>query len=380
MVVLMLSFLIMPFGTSTAFATTNVTNNTYNNVSNANTTIQNVTGTVKTVTKVNQSVNNTQANTNTLKTNQTSQATVKVNVSNVTKVNSNTSKSLSAGSPETTFTSSEIDAAAAQVQSFVTTNHRLPNYVTVDDQQISLPQFLELMSQSIVNDNLGVNVAVTLRNVTNAPNPSESIVSGSIYKAEYVTLAKNILNFVNANGRLPNYATTSLGKISMQNLIYNFSKILNFQGTNHRLPNYVSVVSWSSISSSSTGASVSSILSTIGKEEAKFADVQGVTYNGLDDAGVITHYGYGDCWADSSWLYNQLSAAGIQVRIMGYSNAPSSSAWYRHAWVQIDIGDGWVDWNYVGYGSQHHGNGGGYSPIVLINPGHAPAEIGSTGY
>ena len=368
MVVLMLSCLTIPLSTSTAFATTNVTNNTYNNVNNANATIQNVTGTVKTVTNVNQSVNNTQA----------IQSTVKNNVSDVTNVNSNTSKSMSAGSPETTFTSSEIDNAAVRVQSFVTTNHRLPNFVTVNNQQISMSQFLELMSQSIVNDNLGLDVSVTLRNEIDVPNPSESLVSGNINKAEYVTLASNILSFVNANGGLPNYETTSLGKISMQNLIYNFSKILNFQGTNHRLPNYVSVVSWSSISS--TGASVSSILDTIGKEEAKFADVQGVTYKGLDDAGVITHYGYGDCWADSSWLYNQLSAAGIQVRIMGYSNAPSSSAWYRHAWAQINIGNGWVDWNYVGYGSQHHGNGGGYSPIVLINPGHTPAEIGSTGY
>ena len=229
MAVLMLTCLTMPFNTSIAFATSNVTNNTHNNVSNANATIQNVTGTNKTITNVNQSVNKTQT-------------TVKNNTSNVTKVNSSTStaksnSSTAAGSAQTTFTSSEIDKAAAQVQSFVATNHRLPNYVT-----ISLAQFLELMCQSIVNDNLGVNTSVTLKNVTNAPNPTESIVSGNINKAEYVTLAKNILSFINANGRLPNYATTSLGKISMQNLIYNFSKILNFQGTNHRLPNYVSVL------------------------------------------------------------------------------------------------------------------------------------------
>ena len=127
-------------------------------------------------------------------------------------------------------------------------------------------------------------------------------------------------------------------------------------------------------------SSVTSILNTIGQEEAKFADVQGVTYNGLDDASVLIHYGYGDCWADSSWLYNQLNAAGIQARIMGYANAPASSVWYLHAWVQINIGNGWVDWNYAEYNSQHHGNGGGYTPKVLIDPGKAPAEIASTGY
>jgi hypothetical protein len=393
MVVLTLCCLTLPFSASTAFAATNVTNNTYNNVSNANATIQNVTGTVKTVTNVNKStqviIQSTVKN--------TSSNVTKVNTSSVAKVNSSTSQvksnsNLAAGSALTTFTSSEIDNAAARVQSFVVTNHRLPNYVTIDDQQITMSDFLELMSQSIVNDNLGVDVSVTLRNVGSLPNSSESIVSGNIYKAEYITLAKDILSYVNANGKLPNYETTSLGKISMQNLIYSFSKVLNFQGTDHRLPNYVSVVSWSSLNSSKTtgegssttittiSSSVTAILNKIGEEEAKFADVQGVTYNGLDDAGVITHYGYGDCWADSSWLYDQLSAAKIQVRIMGYSNAPASSSWYRHAWVQIDIGNGWVDWNYAGYGSQHHGNGGGYTPKVLIDPGHAPAEIGSTGY
>ncbi len=85
-----------------------------------------------------------------------------------------------------------------------------------------------------------------------------------------------------------------------------------------KLTNNVSILSWSSISSSQSigegiSTSVMSILNTIGQEEAKFADVQGVTYNGLDDASVIIHYGYGDCWADSSWLYNQLTAAGTKL-------------------------------------------------------------------
>ncbi len=390
MVVLALCCIALPLSASTAFATTNVTNNTLNNVSNVNATIQNVTGTVKTVTNVNQSVSNTQTQ-STVKSNITN--VTKVNTSSVVNVNSTTSQNkstskLAAGTPKTTFTSSEIDNAAVRVQSFVVTNHRLPNYVTIDNQQIDMAQFLELMSQSIVNDNLGVDVSVTLRNEATIPNPTDSIVSGNINKAEYVTLAKDILSYVNANGKLPNYETTSLGKVSMQNLIYSFSKILNFQGTNHRLPNYVSMVSWSTLSSTSTlsssSTSVATILNTIGTEEAKFADVQISGYpsswDGIDDAKVIEDYGFGDCWADSSWLYDQLSAAGIQVRIMGYSNAPANSTWYQHAWVQINIGNGWVDWNYAGYDSQHHGNGGGYTPIVIIEPGNAPAEIGNTGY
>ncbi len=204
-----------------------------------------------------------------------------------------------------------------------------------------MPQFLQLMTTNLLNINKGLNVAVTLKSVLNptSSSASETVKSGEITESAYLTLAQTIVNYFNTNGKAPSTVTTSLGTMNFSNLVYSFSKILNFQNSNNRLPNYVSVVPWSSIPSSGEGSgssstSVTSILNTIGKEEAKFADVQGVTYNGLDDANVLVHYGYGDCSADSSWLYNQLNAAGISARIMGYANAPASSTWYRHAWVQ----------------------------------------------
>lgn len=121
------------------------------------------------------------------------------------------------------------------------------------------------------------------------------------------------------------------------------------------------------------------IVDAIGHEEAKFEDVQKITINGISDATVIDEYGYGDCWADSCWLYNKLSAAGIQVRIMGYEDGGRDDG-YRHTWIEINLGKGWETWNYTKYESKHAGDNGYGKPFVLIEPGKAPADIMKTGY
>lgn len=121
------------------------------------------------------------------------------------------------------------------------------------------------------------------------------------------------------------------------------------------------------------------IVDAIGHEEAKFEDVQKITINGISDATVIEEYGYGDCWADSCWLYNKLSAAGIQVRIMGYEDGGRDDG-YRHTWIEINLGKGWETWNYTKYESKHAGDNGYGKPFVLIEPGNAPADIMKTGY
>ncbi len=121
------------------------------------------------------------------------------------------------------------------------------------------------------------------------------------------------------------------------------------------------------------------ILDAVGQEEAQFGDVQHVTIYGIDDASVIETYGYGDCWADSCWLYNKLSALGVQVRIMGYEDGGRDDG-YRHTWIEINVGNGWQTWNYTKYSSQHAGDNGYGTPFVLIGPGNAPADIMKTGY
>ncbi len=118
----------------------------------------------------------------------------------------------------------------------------------------------------------------------------------------------------------------------------------------------------------------SAVLPSIGQQEAQIADVQGQS-----DPSVLIQVDYGDCWADSMWLYHQLTANGVQARIMGYQGG-GYGAGYRHTWVEINTGDGWKSWDYTGYNSQHYGDVGDGTPFVLIGPDNPNADIGSTGY
>ncbi len=306
----------MPFSANTAFATTNITNTT-------------------------SSPSNTTTHT--------------VNTTNTTN-KTNTTVTKAAGSPTTTtpkvnFTSTQINSAASKVQTFVDTNHRLPNYVTINNYQVTMSQFLQLITQNTLNLNSEGTSTVTLKTVQTPPNTTDTVKTGTITKSGYLTLAQTITNYINTNGKAPSYVNSSLGKMNLQNMIYSFSKILSFQSTNQRLPNYVTVQPWTTTTSTTTtttSSNVQSVIDTIGYAEAKFADVQGQS-----SPTVMAQVGYGDCWADSGWLFNQLTAKGIQTRIMECTD--SSGLYYLHRWVDINTGNGWVVWNYAKYGSQHYG-------------------------
>ncbi len=134
------------------------------------------------------------------------------------------------------------------------------------------------------------------------------------------------------------------------------------------------------VSSSGSGGSqgIFAQMDIIGEKEAQFEDVQGNCHN----AQCIEQTGKGDCWADSEWLYLQLNRAGINARIVGY--ATRNVKYPRHCWVQINVGNGWVDWDYKKYNSEHYGNvSPGAATRVLISEGKTSAaqvDIGSTGY
>lgn len=164
----------------------------------------------------------------------------------------NSSANLAAGSPQgattvspqVSFTSDQINSASSKVKSFVETNHRLPSYVTINNYQVGMPQFLELMAENLLNINSGLKTSVTLKTVNSPSNPTETVKTGNILQSEYQSLAQSIKSAVTSTGSAPNYISSSLGQIRFESLVYTFSKILNYQATNQRLPSYVSVTPW----------------------------------------------------------------------------------------------------------------------------------------
>lgn len=153
---------------------------------------------------------------------------------------------------ETKFNTTSISTSAKNVQTYVETNKKLPSTVKVSNTTLTTPQYLYLLTKDVQNVNKGVTTPITLVSASKPPNPSESVKAGTLTKAQYLTLAANVAKFIENNKRPPNFASTSLGNMRYENVVYTLSKVLAYYKTNNRLPNTVSVKKWSSISGSST--------------------------------------------------------------------------------------------------------------------------------
>jgi glutamine amidotransferase-like uncharacterized protein len=149
-------------------------------------------------------------------------------------------------------TLSQVATASSSVISFYEGNKRLPNYVTINDKQITMPQFLYLLATGTNQAYSGSTSAITIKNVNEPTSSSGSIKSGSILKSEFVTIAQNLISYINTNGKAPGYVSTSLGNMSYENVVYMLSKIMNYYQTNNRLPSYVTMNASSSSNNNTT--------------------------------------------------------------------------------------------------------------------------------
>ena len=120
------------------------------------------------------------------------------------------------------FTINNITEAAGRVRSYIETNHKLPSSVQIGTTQVTVPQFLQLLTTGLIQVNKGNNTSLALKSVNAPSNTVESLKSGSIKKTEYLDLAVRIQSYINTNGKAPNYATSTLGKIGYPSLIYLF--------------------------------------------------------------------------------------------------------------------------------------------------------------
>ena len=157
-------------------------------------------------------------------------------------------------SASNTFTSDQIQNAAASLKSYIETNKKLPAYVTIGTSHISIEDLLNLMVTSILQLNTGNKSAVTFKNISSPTHPTGDLVDGAISKSEYLNIAQRIKSFIDTNNVAPNYASSSLGNIQYESLVYMYSKILDFYNTTNGLPNYVAVKAWTDIGTVITGA------------------------------------------------------------------------------------------------------------------------------
>jgi hypothetical protein len=141
-----------------------------------------------------------------------------------------------------TVTITNVNKVAAKLVTYVKATHKLPTYVVVSGHNLTLSQFLYLLTVDIIKVNSNSKTSITIKTVkTPILSVSETFKNGSILKTNYINLAKNVYNYINLHGTAPVTATSSLGLIRYETLIYSFSKILGYYDTNTKLPAYVSL-------------------------------------------------------------------------------------------------------------------------------------------
>ncbi len=256
----------------------------------------------------------------------------------------------------TTVDANSIVKSSDTVKNYVETKKTVPTTVTVGSKKVTSAQYLYILSSTVTNLNKNSKKSVTVKTIAKAPKPVENVKTGTLSKSEYIALAGKITTFVNTNGRLPNFITTSKGKMNPDNLIYTYSKIVAFYKTNNRLPNTVSVQPWSTTKPASEGSPAT--IDAIFKKAAKYG-----YSHAAHDAATLVKIGAGDCWAMSDYLFKQLKAAKVKARIIQYPTAYASN----HRSVQYYTNGAWVNVPYRAYGFNSMFNNVGSSGTVIAS-------------
>ena len=280
----------------------------------------------------------------------------------------------------TLFTRTQIQNASASVKSFIETNSRLPNYVTIGSSQITMSQFLQLLVTGLLQINSGTNTAISIGNVNSPTNSTGDYIYGNINEAEYLNIAQSIKTFINSNNIAPNYATSSLGKIPYETLIYMFSKVVNYYGANSKLPAYVSVDSTvanpgsysippelqqylqATTNCQVNDASIKSLASTLTSGKSSTYDKAAAIFNWVrDNIGYSFYYNTkygavgtlnaktGNCVDTAHLLIALERAAGIPARYEHVYAQFSSGSWYGHVIAQVWVNGKWYNADATSY-------------------------------
>ncbi len=278
----------------------------------------------------------------------------------------NTSSESAGNTTSSTISLATIESAASSLKSFIETNNRLPNYVTVNSQQLKVSEFLYLMANGILNLNSGKSSGVQQKTLSSDPTSSGSTLSGNLYLSDYVSLAQSIVNYINTNHAAPGSMNTSLGNMQFKTMAYTLAKILNFQSLNNRLPSYVTIddtvyqnstsqylqptkncQSTDSTITALASSLTSGLTSTLDKATAIFNWVRNNTsysfyYNTKYGAVNTLKNKVGNC-VDLSHLLVALSrAAGIAAKYVHADATFTSGNVYGHVWAEFLIDGVWV--------------------------------------
>ena len=128
-----------------------------------------------------------------------------------------------------TISIKNVITGATNLKNYIEKNKALPSTVTAGGTTFSLPEFLYLMSQAIYQIGNSKTSDIAIISGVSAPTgPSGDTINSELYKDKYLTVAKNVANFISTNKLAPNYASSTLGNIIYNELVDAFSRILAY--------------------------------------------------------------------------------------------------------------------------------------------------------
>ncbi len=160
-----------------------------------------------------------------------------------------------------TYSYSQVLEKANSTHEFVLKNNQLPNYVTMNGNQVSMSDLLFMFAQALTYNTTYHNGGFS--------GPLSTYQSTKhdfkIMREDYVSMANRIINFYLANGRAPSAVTVSSGvELNFNDTVYTFAKTLSYTRRNNQLPNYVTVLKINTSTASSSSSSSSSGSSSSG--------------------------------------------------------------------------------------------------------------------
>ncbi|MGL6297969.1 MAG: transglutaminase-like domain-containing protein [Methanobacteriaceae archaeon] len=232
-------FLIVFLSLSSVNAVTDNNNNNNNNNDN-NSLLSNDNIITSDINNINTKALDTEINKNTDSIIATSLAkNTSKNSTTSPKTTTNSSKigNAAAGEPSS-LSQAQILAASTTIKNYVAKNGKLPNYITIASFNFSMPEFLYLITKASSNaykNNKGsIDIVYDINNPGKASG--QNIINKYFTKANYYSTANSVSNYIAKNKQAPNYASTSLGKIQYQTLIYTYAQILDYYKTYKKLP------------------------------------------------------------------------------------------------------------------------------------------------
>lgn len=132
-----------------------------------------------------------------------------------------------------------IGSAAAAIKTYAETHEgQLPESVTIDGKVYTLAQFLYMMSAALTNINNGVSSNINVGIVNNPTSSTGDKIQDKLNKTDYLKLANTLMSYMASNNVAPVNASSAIGTIQFNTLVYTYAKVMAYYSNNNALPNY----------------------------------------------------------------------------------------------------------------------------------------------